>query len=327
MDKNTVVALTAIAVCAVIAPALADLLKRTRIPEVVILLVLGIVIGPQVLNIAEPNTFIAGLSELGLAFLMFLAGYEINLQRIKGRPLGLAATGWALSVLLALGIAAIFVSTGQALDTMVLGIALTTTALGTLLPILRDAGLLPTALGTHVLAIGTMGEFGPIIAISVLLTPTRHDLAFLLLLAFVIVAVGAAVVATRSRPPRLLDLAQRHLETSSQFPVRVSFLLIMVLVLLATELKLDILMGSFSAGLVFRLMIDEDESRTVHRKLEAIGYGFLIPVFFVVSGMRFDFRALFSTPTALLRVPLFLMLFLVVRGLPALLLYFRKTYP
>jgi Kef-type K+ transport system membrane component KefB len=325
MDKNTVVALTAIAVCAVIAPALADLLKRTRIPEVVILLVLGIIVGPQVLNVAEPNIFIAGLSELGLAFLMFLAGYEINLQRIKGRPLGLAATGWVLSVLLALGIAAIFVSTGEALDTMVLGIALTTTALGTLLPILRDAGLLPTALGTHVLAIGTMGEFGPIIAISVLLTPTRHDLAFVLLLAFVIVAVGAAVVATRARPPRLLDLAQRHLETSSQFPVRVSFLLIMVLVLLATELKLDILMGSFSAGLVFRLMIDEDETHTVHRKLEAIGYGFLIPVFFVVSGMRFDFRALFSTPTALLRVPLFLVLFLVVRGLPALLLYRRDV--
>jgi len=325
MDKSTVVALTAIALCAVLAPVLADLLKRTRIPEVVILLVLGIIIGPQVSNVATSNLFIAGLAELGLAFLMFLAGYEIDLQRIKGRPLALAATGWVISVLLALGIAAIFVSTGEALNTMVLGIALTTTALGTLLPILSDAGLLPTALGTHVLAIGTMGEFGPIIAISVLLTPTRHDLAFVLLIAFVVIAVGAAVIATRSRPPRLIDLAQRHLETSSQFPIRVSFLLIMVLVLLATDLKLDILMGSFSAGLVFRLMIDEDETRTVHRKLEAIGYGFLIPVFFVVSGMRFDFRALFSTPSSLLRVPLFLGLFLVVRGLPALVLYRRDV--
>jgi Kef-type K+ transport system membrane component KefB len=323
MDKNTVVTLTAIAFCAVLAPAVADLIKKTRIPEVVILLVLGIIIGPQALNVGSINNFISGLAELGLAFLMFLAGYEINLQRIKGRPLALAASGWVASVLLALGIAAIFVSTGEALDTMVLGVALTTTALGTLLPILRDAGLLPTALGTHVLAIGSMGEFGPIIAISVLLTPTRHDLAFALLVVFVIVAVMAAAIATRARPPRLIDLAQRHLDTSSQLPIRVSFLLIMVLVLLATDLKLDILMGSFSAGLVFRLMIDDDETHSVHRKLEAIGFGFLIPVFFVVSGMKFDFHALFSSPSSLLRVPLFLALFLVVRGIPALVLYRR----
>ena len=325
MDQRTLASLTAIALCAVLAPVIADLLRRTRVPEVVILLGLGMVIGPQGLNVASVQPVVSGLSELGLAFLMFMAGYEIHLKRIAGRPLLLATTGWLASVVLALGIAATLVSTGEALNTMVLGMALTTTALGTLLPILSDAGVLSTPLGTQVLAVGTLGEFGPIVAVSVLLTSSRHGLAFVLLVVFVLVAVAAATVATRAHPPRLIDLAQRHLHTSSQLPVRISFFLIMVLVLLASDLKLDILMGSFSAGLLFRLMVPRDEERAVDRKLEGIGFGFLIPIFFVVSGMTFDVRALFSSPTALLRVPVFLVLFLVVRGVPALLLYRRDV--
>ena len=324
METHTVLSLTAIAVCAVLAAMLADVFRRTRVPEVVVLLVLGILIGPQGLHLATVEPSISSLAELGLAFLMFMAGYEINLERIKGRPMALATIGWLASVALALGIGWVLVSTGKALNTLVIGMALTTTALGTLLPILRDAGVLQTKLGAHVLAVGTLGEFGPIVAISVLLTGTHHVLALVLLVVFVIVAVGAAMVATRPKPPRLVDMLQRHLHTSSQLPVRISFMLTMVLILLAAELKLDILMGSFAAGLVFRLMVVQGDDKVVDRKLEAIGFGFLIPIFFIVSGMRFDLDALFASPKALIRMPIFLLLFLVVRGVPALVLYGRE---
>ena len=324
METHTVLSLTAIAVCAVLAAMLADVFRRTRVPEVVVLLVLGILIGPQGLHLATVEPSISSLAELGLAFLMFMAGYEINLERIKGRPMALATIGWLASVALALGIGWVLVSTGKALNTLVIGMALTTTALGTLLPILRDAGVLQTKLGAHVLAVGTLGEFGPIVAISVLLTGTHHVLALVLLVVFVIVAVGAAMVATRPKPPRFVDMLQRHLHTSSQLPVRISFMLTMVLILLAAELKLDILMGSFAAGLVFRLMVVQGDDKVVDRKLEAIGFGFLIPIFFIVSGMRFDLDALFASPKALFRMPIFLLLFLVVRGVPALVLYGRE---
>ena len=326
MDQSTIQSLALIATAAVLAPVIADLLRRFRIPSVVIEIGLGILIGQQALGWAEVGDVVKGLSELGLAFLMFLAGFEIDLQRIKGSPLVKACLGWLLSLAIAFSLALFLVSTGFALNSLVIGLVLTTTALGTLLPMLRDADILTTPFGGFMLAIGTVGEFGPIVAIAILLTGDNPLGTGVLLVVFVAVAVVAALLAVRPQPPKLVALLRKNLHSSTQLPVRVSVLLIIVLVWLASELGLDVLLGAFAAGVVVRLLSHGEDGEVVRVKLEAIGFGFLVPIFFIVSGMQFDVDALLSSPTTLLRLPLFLLLFLVVRGVPALLLY-RRSLP
>jgi Kef-type K+ transport system membrane component KefB len=325
VEASTLTSLAVIACVAVVAPVLADLLKRARIPGVVIEIGLGIIVGPQLLALAEPDTVVDAFANLGLAFLMFLAGYEIDLDRIKGRPIMLATVGWLLSLGLAFAIAVVLVAEGFALSALIVGLVLTTTALGTLLPMLRDAGVLETPFGTFMLGIGTLGEFGPIVAIALLLSSDSPAHTTVLLIVFVGLAVGAALLAMRPQPPRVVALLRKNLHSSAQLPIRVSVLFIVVLVWVASELSLDVLLGAFAAGVVVRLFSSGSDSETIRVKLEAIGFGFLIPIFFIVSGMEFDLDALTSDPTTLLRVPVFLALFLVVRGVPALLLYRRDV--
>lgn len=325
MDQTTITTLAVIAAAAVLAPILAEVLRRFRIPGVVLEIGLGILIGPQVLGFAHLNEVVSSFADLGLTFLMFLAGYEIDFEKIRGRPLSRAAVGWGMSLLIAFTGAFIMVSTGFALSTLLIGLALTTTALGTLLPMLRDEHALDTPFGGFVLAIGTVGEFGPIVAIALLLTSSNPIGTSVLLVVFVGIAVAAAAVATRSHVPRVIGVLQRNLHSSAQLPVRVSVLFIVLLVWVASRLGLDVLLGAFAAGIVVHLFSAGDDSKTIQVKLEAIGFGFLIPIFFIVSGMRFDLDALLSDPTNAVRLPLFLALFLVVRGIPALVLYRRDV--
>ncbi len=321
MDSSSASSLTLIVVAAVVAPLLAEALRRFRVPGVVLEIALGIVIGQQVLGWADVTVIVAGFGNLGLSFLMFLAGFEIDLERIKGRPLSRATLGWGVSLVLALSVAGVLVVEGFALSDLLIGLSLTTTALGTLLPMLRDADALETPFGAHILAVGTVGEFLPIVAIALLLTSDNPGTTALLLVAFIALAVGATLLATRARSPRVVELMQRHLNSSAQLPVRIAVLMIVVLVWVASHLGLDVLLGAFAAGIIVRLFTAGDDQEVVGSKLEAIGFGFFVPVFFVVSGMKFDLDALLDDPSTVLRVPLFLMLFLVVRGLPALLLY------
>ncbi|HLN40832.1 MAG TPA: cation:proton antiporter [Acidimicrobiales bacterium] len=293
-------------------------------PSVVIELGLGILMGPYVFKLAHPNTLVTGLSDMGLTFLMFLAGFDLDLNRVKGQPLRLAAVSWLLSVVLALGVAFALVSTGLALDTLIVGLALTTTALGTLLPVVSDAGVLATPFGAYLLGIGTVGEFGPIVLVAVLLTHKDPVVSSLLLVSFVVVATVTAMLATRAHPPKVVALLRRHLDSSAQLPVRVAVLLVLLLVYLAFELELDVLLGAFAAGIVVRLFTiggNSEDNKIIQGKLEAIGFGFLIPIFFIVSGTQFDLHILVSRPSALLRLVLFLVLLLVVRGAPVLLVY------
>jgi len=323
MTLSTVATLVLIGIVAVISPVLAELTGRLAIPGVVFEIALGIVIGPAVLGVAHPDSVIVAFEDLGLSYLMFLAGVELDLPRIRGRSLKLATTGWMISLALALLIASALTAIGTVIDAIVMSLALTTTALGTLLPILRDAGLFEGRFGARVMAIGSVGEFAPIVAVAVFLDRRNPETTAVLLLVFVVVACAAALAAARPHPPRLIQLLHRHVQSSAQLPIRVSVLLISSLVFLAFRLGLDVLLGSFAAGIVVRLFVQGEDCTIVRGKLEAIGFGFLVPIFFIVSGMQFDVRALFATPTGLLRVPLFLALLLVVRGTPALLLHPR----
>lgn len=325
--STSVSTLVLIALAAVLAPIISELSGPLAVPEIVIQIGFGMLMGPYVFDLAHINTIVNALADLGLTYLIFLAGFELDLMKIRGRPLRLAFAGWGLS--LAIGLSAAFglVYTGFALDTLVIGLAITTTALGTLVPMLRDAGLFDNRFGAYIAAIGTVGEFGPIVAVAILLTNKDAVITSLLLLAFIVVAVVTVLAAARTQPPRFIAMLNRHLESSAQLPVRVAFLLILLLVLLAQTLGLDVLLGAFAAGIVVRHLAVGVEIRQIGAKLEAIGFGFLIPVFFVVSGIQFNLRQFIDHPASLWRIPLFVALMLAARGLPVALLYRRALSP
>ena len=218
--------------------------------------------------------------------------------------------------MLALAVGVVLHATGLVLDHVVVALCLTTTALGTLLPILHDAEVLHTPIGPSMLSVGAIGEFGPIVAVAVLLTNRDPRLTFLLLILFVAVAVIAALLATQVHPPRFIALMRKHLHSTAQLPVRISVLLVILLVYLAEKLSLDVLLGAFAAGVVVRLFIQGEDSKPITSKLEAIGFGFLIPIFFIESGITFDLHALIHMPKVLLLVPMFTVIFLFTRGLP-----------
>ena len=286
-------------------------------------LVLGIIIGPQVLDLATPDDFIDFFAELGLGMLFFFAGFEIDFQRIKGTPLRLAGLAWAFSLVLAYGIGGALAAAGIVLSLVYTGSALATTAIGTLLPILRDAGELRTRFGTYLLSAGAVGEFGPILLITLVLSSQSSLHNAVILVVFVALAVLAAVFAVRSIDTTWGAL-KRSIESSGQAAVRVAVLLVFGMVALASELGLDILLGGFVAGIITRLALKGREVLVLESKLTAVGYGFFIPFFFIVSGMRFDLDSLVESPRAFAEMFLFFGLFLVVRGVPALVLY-RKV--
>ena len=309
---------------ATVVPLLVDALSgHVRFPGVVLEIFIGIIVGPSLLGWVADGPLVELIANLGLAMLMFLAGYEIDFLRVRGKPLTLALTGWALSVAIGIGLA-IVLDAWLDLSWTYVGLAVSTTAIGTLLPILRDSGEVATRLGTFLLAAGAVGEFGPIVAVSLVLQGGRPGRTIVVLLIFAAIAVAGIVLATRPRPARFARVVGATLATSSQFAVRVAMLLLLGLVWSAEELGLDILLGAFAGGLIFRQFVrggPEHEHGTVESKLDGIGFGFLIPIFFVVSGVRFDAQALFSDWGTLILLPLFLLLFLVCRGVPSVLLY------
>jgi Kef-type K+ transport system membrane component KefB len=288
-------------------------------PVVVVEIALGIVVGPQVLDIAEIDHFIAFFANLGLGMLFFFAGYEIDFQRIRGRPAELGAAGWLLSIVLALAIGAALEAAGAIDSFLYVGTALATTAMGTLIPILRDNGELRTRFSTYLLAAGGAGTFGPVLLVTLFLT-TDHPLhEALILVAFIVLAVAVAL-ASSGLAVRGWPLFERTIEASSQLAVRVTVVLVFGLVLLANQIGLDVLLGGFVAGMITRLALRGHEVAVFESKLAAVGFGFFVPFFFVTSGIALDLDALGSAG-ALAKLALFTVLFLVVRGVPALLLY------
>jgi Kef-type K+ transport system membrane component KefB len=307
------------------AAALAGLLvmfasPKLTIPVVVVELILGIIVGPQVADIAKVDPTTDFLGNLGLGMLFFFAGYEIDFERIEGKPMQLAAIGWGLSLVLAYGIGGALAAAGVVVSYLYTGSAMATTAIGTLIPILSDAGEMRTKFGTYLLGAGAAGEFGPILLVTLILSTTNPLHEALILILFVALAVGTGILAVRSAW-KGWPLIERTFETSSQLAVRLAVVLVFGLVALAAELGLDLLLGGFVAGMITRVALRGREVAVFDSKLTAVGYGLLIPFFFVTSGMAFDLDALTGSTEALLKLVLFLGLFLVVRGTPALLLY------
>jgi len=313
-----------VAVVAFAAPLLLGLTPARRLPAIVLEIVAGIIIGPSVLGWVRVDLPLSILSMLGLAFLLFLAGLEVELERLRGRLLVFVGSGFLLSFGLALLVGYGLYLAGQVVSPLLIAIILVATGLGIVIPVLKDAGESASDFGQLVIAGAMFAEFGSIILLTLFFSREATSTATKLVLlgGFALLAAGFAFVILRlERSKRIAAVLLRLQDTTAQIRVRGAFMLLVAFVALASVLGLETILGAFVAGVILRL-IDGDQMMThpqFRLKLEAIGFGVFIPVFFVTSGILFDLPALFSSPATLLRVPVFLVALLLVRGVPALL--------
>jgi Kef-type K+ transport system membrane component KefB len=307
-------------IAAVLAPLLAEVPLGFRVPVVVFEVLLGILIGPHVLGLVRFDGFLASMFTFGMAATLFMAGMELDFKHIKGVPLWLALRGWGASLLLGLGAAALLYETPLARAPMMVTLALATTALGTLLPLLRDAGQLDTRFGRLFLAAGTVGEVGPILAMSLLLSQeysTWQEVGFLLLFFGMVMLTAAAGMGLR--PPGLVALLSRTMHASTQLPVRLALLIMAGYFVLTEEFGFENILGAFAAGMVVGLATRGHEAKPLRHKIDAVFFGWFIPFFFVGTGVKFHLSAITQDPVTAMLVPAFLLVLLLVRGLPVLL--------
>lgn len=303
-----------IVLCAVAAPLVSALVPRRLVPEVVLLLLLGVVVGPSVLGLAETGEAIGMLRELGLGMLFLLAGYEIRVDELTGRGGRRALVTWLVSLTAAFAVVGLLGLTGAVRAEAAVAIALTSTALGTLLPILRDGGQLGSPFGASLLNHGAVGELGPVLAMTLLLTSRDAASALVVLVVFVAAVVALALPWTRldRERSRLARGVRAGAETTGQTTVRLTMLLLVGLLVLAAAFELDAVLGAFAAGIILRRLAPEGD-RGLEHKLDGLAFGLLVPVFFVTSGMAIDPAAVAAEPLAL---TVFVVLILLVRGVP-----------
>jgi Kef-type K+ transport system membrane component KefB len=313
--------LLAAAVVAALAPVLVALLPGPRLPQVVVLLAGGVLIGPEVLDWAS-RPAIELLANVGLGFLFLLAGYELNLRLFRERTGRLAIVAWLVSVALAVALVGVLAAAGLVRAFVPVALGLTTTALGTLLPILRDNDMLGGRFGPYLLAAGAVGELFPVIAIALFLGASNKLVALGSLAAVALLALVLTQAPRLIRGRRLERILLEGEGSTAQSTVRLTVVLLLLLLALAEYLGLDVVLGAFLAGIVLRRWAPGD-IHALEGKLDAIGYGFFIPLFFVASGMSLDVRSIVEAPG---RLAAFFVLLLVIRGAPALLLY-RRDLP
>jgi Kef-type K+ transport system membrane component KefB len=311
---------------AIAVPLLLGLVPAVKVPAVVLEILGGVLVGPAVLGWVHLDAAVRVTSDLGLGFLLFMAGYEIDLRRFDRRLLLLAGRVFAVSVVLGLLVAYGLELEGQVRDGLLVGITLISTSLGILVPILKDSEHTDTPFGQLIMAAGSLAELGPLVLLSVFFSASSGnpsvELGLLALFAGLTAVVVVAAQKVQGWGP-LREVVHRLENTSSQLRVRLAITFALAFAVVAEHFGLATILGAFLAGIIVRRTGESPASQEVFTgKLEAIGFGFLIPVFFVSTGAGLDIDALFRSSRALLLVPVFLAALLVVRGLPAL-LYIR----
>jgi Kef-type K+ transport system membrane component KefB len=310
---------------AVLIPLALGLVPWLPVPSSVVEIAAGIVVGPALLGLVSYDATIDVFARLGVAILLFLAGLELDFSKLRGRPLTLGVWGFALSLAIGLALCFPLAQADDIIDPLLVAIILSSTSLGIVAPVLKDTGLLGTTTGRFVIAACSVAEFGSIVVLSMFFTQTGSAdplVTVLKLVGLGTIVLVIALLATRPAPwrRRVDDVLFRLQDSSSQLRVRGAMLLMIALVVLSEELRFDAILGSFLAGAMLAAVTDparEREFGHVRHKLEAIGFGFFVPIFFVATGLSFPVDELFSDSSALLRVPLFLVLLLAVRGIPA----------
>jgi Kef-type K+ transport system membrane component KefB len=324
MPNTSFTNLALVAAIAFGAPLLLGFAPRLRLPATVLEILAGIVLGPSVLGWVAVDTPIQILALIGVTFILFLAGLEIDFEQLRGRPLLLAGLGSALSFGLALLLSYGLSIAGLIETPLFIAIVLTATALSVLVPLLKDTGQIATPFGQLVITAATIVDFGTILLLSLLFSreATSTTTQFILIGSLVLLAVVVALIILRAeRSVRIAAVLLRLQDTSAQIRIRGAFLLLALFVVCAERFGLETVLGAFIAGAILKL-VDRDVMMThpdFRHKLESVGFGVFIPFFFISSGLRFNLAALFASPSALALVPVFVVALLIVRGLPALL--------
>jgi Kef-type K+ transport system membrane component KefB len=316
--QTGLVTLLVASIVSALAPFISGLLERIRLPQVVVLLVGGIVVGPEVAGWADPAS-IELLANVGLGFLFLLAGYELELGLFREHAGRLAVVAWFVTAAISIAVTGVLASVGFIHAFVPVAIGLTTTAFGALLPILRDNNMLTGRFGRFVMPAGAVGELFPIVGIAVFLSANGRFLGLLSLVAVAAVAGLFALLARLRLPQRFTAIARAGEHATSQTTLRITIVLLFALLVVASDFGLDVVLGAFLAGVVLRRWAPGD-GQSLENKLDAVGYGFFIPIFFVSSGMGLDIESIANAP---LRLLVFFVLLLAVRGLPALVLYRR----
>ena len=308
---------------AVAVPLFLGLVPAVKVPAVVLEILGGILVGPTVLGWVHLDVAVRVIADLGLGFLLFMAGFEIDLRRFDRRTLTLVSRAFLLSMILALLVAYGLQLGGQVRDGLLVGITLVSTSLGVLVPILHDAGQTETIFGRMIMAAGSLAELAPLVLLSVFFSASSKNPGAELGLLAGFVGLTAAIVVVTQRVRvwgPLREVVHRLENTSSQLRVRLAITFALAFSAVAEHFGLATILGAFLAGVIVRRTDETPASQEEFQgKLEAIGFGFLIPVFFVSTGVGLDITALFHSTRAIILVPVFLVALLLVRGLPALL--------
>src|SRR5215218_1915276 len=305
------------------APLLVDLLPLPKVPPIVSEIMAGILIGPVVLDLVDSTAPLAVFSSIGLVFLFFLAGLEIAFDARDERHLGLVGAAFAVSLALALIVALIFDAVELVGAPLLVAIILAATSFGIVVAVLKDAGQTSTPFGQLVIAGASIADFATVILLSLFFSSSgasfETTLVLLLLFLGVVGALGLALLGARASRALKAAIDRLH-RTSAQITVRIAFLLLALLVYLSSEFGLEVVLGAFLGGAMVSLLDREKAVRSsgLQEKLDGIGFGIFIPIFFVVSGARLDLDALFSSLDAAVLVPLTVVALLLVRGVPAL---------
>ncbi len=313
-----------IAGISVFVPVVLGLLPRLPVPGAVLEVIAGIIVGPSVLGWARIDAPVQVLSTLGLGMLLFLAGLEIDVERLRGPLSRLAVTAFAVSAALGIGGGFLFWLADRATQPILLGIVLMSTSAGLLLPLLKDAGEAGTEFGQLIMTAAALAEIVPILLLSLLFSVSGkspgEQLASLAIFVALLVLIGLAVGGVR-RLRRLDQLLEYLSRRSGQLRVRATLTLALGCGVLAYQFGFASILGAFAAGLLVRIIeiSGREPNRDFLIKLEGIGFGFLVPVFFISTGVSFQLKGLLTHPGALALVPLLLLALLVVRGVPAVL--------
>jgi Kef-type K+ transport system membrane component KefB len=304
------------------APFVLGLFPSVRLPSPVLEIVAGIIVGPSVLNWAQNDETVAVMATIGLAFLLFLAGIEIEFSKLRGRVLRLASVGFALSLVIAVVVCFALHAADVVQTPLLVAIVLSATSLGVIVPVLKDAGESGSTFGQLVIAAGSIADFGAIILLSAFFSGEGSTGSTLLLIGSLFAVAAAVFVFVRgAEHSRAIGRALVRLQdTTAQIRVRAAVVLLIGFAALAEQFGLEAILGAFAAGAVLTL-VDQDREMThplFRTKLEAIGFGFFVPVFFVTTGLKFDLDALLDEPSNLAKVPIFLAALVAARGLPAL---------
>jgi Kef-type K+ transport system membrane component KefB len=313
-----------VAVIAFLAPLIRGMAPQILVPAIVLELVAGIIVGPHGLGLAESTGPVNVFSTVGLACLLFLAGREIQVERLRGALLTTSLAGFAISFALAFGCAATLHAVGLIKTPLLVAIVFVATSLSIIIVPLKDAHETDSDFGQQVIAAAAIAEFGAVVLLSFFYSGEREGAAteLLHLSLFVLAAAMIFLSLTRGASLRRITDAINRLEgTSAQIRVRGDFALVAVVAGVASQLGLETILAAFTVGLIRGMTSAKDERQ--EERLDAVTLGIFIPFFFVDSGLNFNVGALFASTSAFIRLPLFLLAILIVRALPAL-LYRRR---